>query len=130
MTPLEAARQRQQYRTCPTCEDRVEIGGASYCRRDGKLLHPMLLEYPGRCPIEIRQAAQAGPTTGERLISADALIREILWCREQSAECSRSHWDDIIERINRQPTVERKAHGRWLRVPDEPGDEDNPAWDC
>ena len=50
MTPLERARQREK--TCLTCESRIEINGVSYCEKDGKMLHPMLLQWPGPCPIE------------------------------------------------------------------------------
>ena len=50
MTPLERAKQRRK--TCQTCESRKVINGASYCERDGKLLHPMLLENLGPCPNE------------------------------------------------------------------------------
>lgn len=59
-TPLERAQQRAQMKSCPDCEDRVEIRGASYCRKDGKLLHPMLLDrrYPLRCPDEIKEARE------------------------------------------------------------------------
>ena len=57
LTPLERARLRQKRRTCTNCPDRVMIDGVSYCGRDGKLLHPMLLEYPGPCPIEQREEA-------------------------------------------------------------------------
>ena len=58
MTPLEKAMQRQREKTCLTCNSRVEIGGVSYCKKDGKILHPMLLEYPGPCPIEQKNAKQ------------------------------------------------------------------------
>lgn len=50
MTPLERARQKRK--TCITCESRTEVNGVSYCEKDGKLLHPMLLTWPGPCPIE------------------------------------------------------------------------------
>lgn len=62
MTPLERARQRAQIKTCLTCEDRAKVGGASYCGKDGKLLHPMLLDpvYPSECPIEIERRNQNG----------------------------------------------------------------------
>ena len=53
MTPLEKARRRQREKTCAACEDRTIIDDVSYCEKDGKILHPMLLEKPyGPCPIE------------------------------------------------------------------------------
>ena len=60
LTPLEKARMRSKGyngKTCPTCEDREEINGVSYCRKSGKLLHPYLLDarYPARCPHEIME---------------------------------------------------------------------------
>ena len=57
LTPLERAQQRAATKSCPVCEDRIQIRGASYCRIDGKMLHPMLLDtqYPNRCPIELAE---------------------------------------------------------------------------
>ena len=60
LTPLERARMRSKCcnrKTCPTCEDREEIDGVSYCRKSGKLLHPYLLDarYTARCPHEIEE---------------------------------------------------------------------------
>lgn len=53
MTPLQSALNKQNMKTCIKCDDRVKINGASYCKVDGKLLHPMLLEPPFcPCPIE------------------------------------------------------------------------------
>ena len=52
-TPLEKARRRHKEKTCFTCEDRTVIDGVSYCEKDGKIIHPILLEEPyGPCPIE------------------------------------------------------------------------------
>lgn len=51
-TPLEIALDSKK-KTCASCPDRVEVKGISYCRKNGKILHPMLLEKPyGECPIE------------------------------------------------------------------------------
>ena len=57
MTPLERASQRKK--TCKTCESRTEINGVSYCEKDGKMLHPMLLQWPGPCPIEQSESRRA-----------------------------------------------------------------------
>ena len=67
-TPLEKARRRHKEKTCFTCEDRTVIGGASYCEKDGKMLHPMLLEKPyGPCPIEYeRKRYYEGANNGRR----------------------------------------------------------------
>jgi len=57
MTPLEIAKRRRRMKTCLTCSDRIEINGVSYCEKDGKLIHPMLLDrnYQTECPDDIRR---------------------------------------------------------------------------
>ncbi len=51
-TPLEIAMERKK-KTCISCESRTEIDGVSYCKVDGKILHPMILEPPyTHCPIK------------------------------------------------------------------------------
>lgn len=53
-TPLEIAIEGKK-KKCINCESRIEIDGVSYCKVDGKILHPMLLEPPySLCPIEGR----------------------------------------------------------------------------
>lgn len=47
-----------------------------------------------------------------RLINADALREELLWCKEQSGTCD-DHWNDIVERLDAQPTI-----GGWISVKD------------
>lgn len=54
MTPYEKALKKREKKTCITCSSRTVVNGASYCKKDGKLLHPMLLEPPyGGCPIDM-----------------------------------------------------------------------------
>lgn len=70
MTPLERARQRGK--TCRTCESRTVINGVSYCEKDGKMLHPMLLQYPGPCPNEVRERNEGIRTDPEKEIPEDS----------------------------------------------------------
>lgn len=53
-SPLEIALESKgKPKTCASCQDRVTVKGVSYCKKSGKMLHPMLLEYPyAECPIE------------------------------------------------------------------------------
>ena len=39
-----------------------------------------------------------------RLIDADAMRENLLWCREQSGSYD-NYWDDVIERLDAQPTI-------------------------
>lgn len=58
MTPLEKAleREKQQPRKfCLICPDRQKVGGASYCKITGKILHPILLQPPGQCPVDLKE---------------------------------------------------------------------------
>lgn len=61
-----------------------------------------------------------------RLIDADAMREELLWCKSQSSQYD-DYWDDVIERLDAQPTItfadlvdkraremERKKLERWL----------------
>lgn len=47
-----------------------------------------------------------------RLIDADAMRENLLWCKEQSGSYD-NYWDDVIERLDAQPTV-----GGWISVKD------------
>lgn len=49
-----------------------------------------------------------------RLIDGDALKENIEWCKKQSPECDSDLWDDLLERIALQPTVDAVPvkHGR------------------
>lgn len=53
-SPLEIALESKgKQKTCASCQDRVNVKGVSYCKKDGKILHPMLLAEPyAECPIE------------------------------------------------------------------------------
>lgn len=65
-----------------------------------------------------------------RLIDADALLAE---AHRLSGPQTGDGWDNwgVYNLIERQPTVAyTQRAGFWERVPDYPGDEDNPAWDC
>jgi len=61
-----------------------------------------------------------------RLIDADKMRENLLWCKEQSSQYD-DYWDDVIERLDAQPTItfadlvdkraremERKKLERWL----------------
>jgi len=39
-----------------------------------------------------------------RLIDADAMREELLWCKSQSSSYD-NYWDDVIERLDAQPTI-------------------------
>ena len=47
-----------------------------------------------------------------RMIDADAMRENLLWCKEQSGSYD-NYWDDVIERLDAQPTV-----GGWISVKD------------
>lgn len=53
-SPLEIALESKgKPKTCASCQDRVIVKGANYCKVSGKMLHPMLLAEPyAECPIE------------------------------------------------------------------------------
>lgn len=56
-----------------------------------------------------------------RLIDADAMRENLLWCKEQSGSYD-DYWDDVIERLDAQPTV-----GGWVSVKDGlPEEKENP----
>ena len=42
-----------------------------------------------------------------RLIDADKMRENLLWCKEQSSSYD-NYWDDVIERLDAQPTVEEQ----------------------
>lgn len=48
-----------------------------------------------------------------RLIDADKMRENLLWCKEQSGSYNDVYWDDVIERLDVQPTV-----GGWISVSD------------
>ena len=39
-----------------------------------------------------------------RLIDADEMRENLLWCKEQSGSYD-NYWDDVIERLDAQPTI-------------------------
>ena len=47
-----------------------------------------------------------------RLIDADEMRNGLLWCKSQSSDYD-NYWDDVIERLDAQPTV-----GGWISVKD------------
>ena len=47
-----------------------------------------------------------------RLIDADEMRDGILWCKSQSSDYD-NYWDDVIERLDAQPTV-----NGWISVKD------------
>lgn len=50
-----------------------------------------------------------------RLIDADELRENLLWCKSQSSRYD-NYWDDVIARLDVQPTVDAAPvkHGRWV----------------
>ena len=50
-----------------------------------------------------------------RLIDADKMRENLVWRKEQSGD-SDSFWDDVIERLDVQPTVDAVPvrRGRWI----------------
>jgi len=61
-----------------------------------------------------------------RLIDADKMRENLLWCKAQSSQYD-DYWDDVIKRLDAQPTItfadlvdkraremERKKLERWL----------------
>lgn len=56
-----------------------------------------------------------------RLIDADAMRDNLLWCKSQSSSYD-NHWDDVIERLDAQPTV-----GGWISVKDRLPEEQIPV---
>ena len=47
-----------------------------------------------------------------RLIDADKMRENLVWCKSQSSRYD-NYWDDVIERLDVQPTV-----GGWVSVED------------
>lgn len=44
LTPLEMARQKQNLLACVNCKNCVEVRGAYFCEKSGKLLIPRFME--------------------------------------------------------------------------------------
>lgn len=54
---------------------------------------------PTSCPlVEV-------PEHHGRLVDADKLIEEFTWCKEQTDNYNKEHWQDIIDRVNRVKTI-------------------------
>lgn len=53
------------------------------------------------------------------LIDRGKLIAELQWLKEQEYEAVGDMWDDIIERVRKQPRVaaELVRHGHWIESP-------------
>lgn len=54
-----------------------------------------------------------------RLIDADKMRENLIWCKEQSGG-NDTFWDDAIERLDVQPTIDAVPvrSGRWIKEPD------------
>ncbi len=50
-----------------------------------------------------------------RLIDADEMRENLLWCKSQSSRYD-NYWDDVIERLDAQPTIDATPvkHGKWF----------------
>lgn len=57
-----------------------------------------------------------------RLIDADIMRENLEWCKSQSGRYNDIYWDDVIERLDVQPTVDAApvVHGRWIYENDDP----------
>ena len=53
-----------------------------------------------------------------RQIDADIMRENLEWCKSQSGRYDDIYWDDVIERLDVQPTVDAVPvkHGRWEPV--------------
>ena len=51
-----------------------------------------------------------------RLIDADIMRENLEWCKSQSGRYDDIYWDDVIERLDVQPTVDAVPvkHGKWF----------------
>lgn len=51
-----------------------------------------------------------------RLIDADIMRENLEWCKSESGRYNDIYWDDVIERLDVQPTVDAAPvkHGRWI----------------
>lgn len=54
-----------------------------------------------------------------RIIDADELRENLEWCKSQSGQYNDIYWDDVIERLDAQPTIDAAPvkHGRWEYIP-------------
>lgn len=59
-----------------------------------------------------------------RLIDGDGLIENYEWCKAQSGRYNADYWNDVIRRVNDQPTVNAVpvVHGAWVEHEDYNGD--------
>lgn len=50
-----------------------------------------------------------------RLIDGDEMRENLEWCKSQSGQYNGIYWDDVIERLDAQPTVDDAPvkHGKW-----------------
>lgn len=51
-----------------------------------------------------------------RLIDGDEMRENLEWCKSQSGQYNDIYWDDVIERLDAQPTVDAAPvkHGKWI----------------
>jgi len=56
-----------------------------------------------------------------RLIDADIMRENLEWCKSQSGRYDDIYWDDVIERLDVQPTVDAAPikHGQWIHLDQE-----------
>ena len=54
-----------------------------------------------------------------RLIDADKMRENLEWCKSQSGRYNDIYWDDVIERLDVQPTIDAVLvkHGMWEYIP-------------
>ena len=115
-TPLEMAQRRQKEKTCATCKDRTVIGGASYCEKDGKMLHPMLLENPyGPCPIEqeVNNVGYMDAKAGE--LKDEKVVKDLLRAADLYQDGCISEVQSILRGIVRAIDDFGKVHDKAMR---------------
>lgn len=49
-----------------------------------------------------------------RLIDADALREQLVWCKEQAGRFD-TFWDDVIERVDSLPTIDGQCDACYLK---------------
>ena len=49
-----------------------------------------------------------------RMIDADALREQLVWCKEQAGRFD-TYWDDVIERVDSLPTIDGQCDACYLK---------------
>lgn len=64
-----------------------------------------------------------------RPIDADEMRENLEWCKSQSEQYNDIYWDDVIARLDAQPTIDAAPvkHGKWKAA--KAGGPNYPFWD-